>query len=40
MSVLFATFLKYRLTFEHFEKKDDPNGFCSSEIRESEDVVR
>ena len=25
-------FLKSRLTFEHFEKKDDPQSLCISEI--------
>ena len=36
----FAAFLKSRLNFKYFEKKDDPNEFCSSEIRDSENVVR
>ena len=33
-------FLKSKLNFNHFEKKDDPNSFCSSEITDSEKVVR
>ena len=36
----FAAFLKSRLNFEHFEKKDDPHSFCISEITDSENVVR
>ena len=36
----FAAFLKSKLNFNHFEKKDDPNSFCSSEITDSEKVVR
>ena len=27
-----AAFLKYKLNFKHFEKKDDPNSFYISEI--------
>ena len=36
----FAVFMKSRLNFKHFEKKDDPHRFCSFEIRDSENVVR
>ena len=39
-SQFFATFLKSRLSFEHFQKKDDPHSFCISEITDSENVVR
>ena len=31
-SNLFAEFLKSRLNFEHFQKKDDPHKFCISNI--------
>ena len=36
----FATFLRSRLNFERFEKKDDPYSFCISEITDYENVVR
>ena len=39
-SVFSAAFPKSRLSFEHFEKKDDAHRFCSSEITDSENVVR
>ena len=39
-SQFFAAFLKFRLSFEHFEKKDDPYSFCLSEIMDSENVVK
>ena len=39
-SIFFSAFLKLRLNFEHFEKKDDPHSFCISEITDSENVVR
>ena len=39
-SQFLAAFLKYRLNFEYFEKKDDPNRFCISEITDSENGVR
>ena len=39
-SIFFPIFLKLRLNFEHFEKKDDPHSFCISEITDSENVVR
>ena len=39
-SVFLAIFLKSRLTFKHFEKKDDPHRFCIFEITDSENVVR
>ena len=38
-SQFFAAFLKSTLNFEHFEKKDDPQRFCISEITDSESVV-
>ena len=31
-SRFFAEFLKSKFNFEHFEKKDDPDIFCISEI--------
>ena len=34
-----AAFLKYRLNFQYFEKKDDPHSFCISKITDSEKVV-
>ena len=36
----FAAFLKSRLNFKHFEKKDDPHLFCILEVTDSENVVR
>ena len=39
-SQFFAAFLKFRLSFENFERKDDPYSFCISEITESENVVK
>ena len=36
----FAAFLKSRLKFECFEEKDDPYRFCTSDITDSENVVR
>ena len=38
--VFFASFLKFLLNFEYFEKKDDPHSFCSSEVTDSENAVR
>ena len=35
----FRPFLKSRLNFEYFRSKDDPQSFCISEIRDSENVV-
>ena len=35
-----AVFLKSKLNFEYFQKKDDPHRFCISEITDSENVVR
>ena len=40
VSQFFAVFLKSRLIFEYFWKKDDPHSFCISEITDSENVVR
>ena len=39
-SEFIVEFLKFRLNFEHFEKKDDSHSFCVSEIRDCENVVR
>ena len=39
-SQFLAAFLKSRLNFKHFEKKDNPHSFCISEITDSENVVR
>ena len=39
-SDFFPAFWKFRLNFEHFEKKYDPHGFCVFEITDSENVVR
>ena len=39
-SQFLSVFLKSRLNFEYFEKKDDPHRFCISEIRDSVKVVR
>ena len=36
---IFAVFLKSRLKCEHLEQKDHPHSFCSSEIRDSKNVV-
>ena len=36
----FAAFLKSRLNFEYYEKKDDPRSFFISEITGSENLVR
>ena len=39
-SQFFSAFLKSTLVFEHFEKKDNANRSCVSEITDSENVVR
>ena len=39
-SQFFAAFLKSRLNFEYFEKKDEPHRVCISEITDSKNVVR
>ena len=39
-SRFFSPFLKFRLIFECFERKDDTHSFCISEIADSENVVR
>ena len=39
-SEFLAAFLKSRLNFEYFEKKEDPHRICISEITDSENVVR
>ena len=36
----FVSFLKSRLNFKYFEKKDDPHRFCLFEITDSENVIR
>ena len=36
----FAAFLKSRLNFKHFGKKDDRHSFCISEYTDSENVLR
>ena len=40
ISEFFGEFLKSRLNFKHFEKKDDPYRFCIFELADSENVVR
>ena len=39
-SLFISAFLKLRLNFKHFQKKDDPQSFCISDITDSENVVR
>ena len=39
-SEFFAAFLKSKLNFKYFGKKDDLHRFCISEITNSENVVR
>ena len=39
-SEFIVEFLKFRLNFEDFEKKDDSHSFCVSEITDCENVVR
>ena len=39
-SQFLTAFLKCILNFKYFEKKDDPDRFCISEITDSENVVR
>ena len=39
-SEFFAAFLKSKLNFQYFEKKDDPHRFCISNITDSKNVVR
>ena len=34
-----AAFLKSTVNFNPFEEKDDPHGFCISEMMDSENVV-
>ena len=38
-SEFFAAFFKFRVNFEHFEKKDDRHGFCISDIMRSNMVI-
>ena len=35
-----SAFLKSRLNFEHFDKKNKPHRFCISEITDSQSLVR
>ena len=37
---VFGEFLKSKLNFRHFEKKDDYYRFCIYELADSENVVR
>ena len=39
-SDLFGLFLKSKLNFDHFFKKDDPQSFFISQITDAENVVR
>ena len=39
-SEFFAAFLKSRLNFEYFQKKDEPQSFCISENMDSENKVK
>ena len=39
-SEFFAPFLKWISNFERFEKKDERQRFCMSEITNSENVLR
>ena len=39
-SQFFASFLKSRLNFKYFEKKDDPHRFSISQTTDSQMVVR
>ena len=39
-SQFLAAFLKSRISFGHFEKKDYPHSFCISESTDSGTVVR
>ena len=40
LSQFFTAFLKFRLNFNHFEKKDDSDRFCIFKVTDSEIVVR
>ena len=39
-SPFFAVFLKPRINFQYFGKRDDPHRFCNFELTDSENVVR
>ena len=39
-SQFFAALSKSRLNFKDFERKDNPHSFCSSEIKDSEYMIR
>ena len=39
-SRFFVAFLKSRLNFKHFKKKDDPHKFFIFEVTDSKNVVR
>ena len=36
----FAAFLKFRLNFKHFQKKDHPHKVCIVEVTDSENIFR
>ena len=40
ISEFFPALFKSRLNFEHFDNKDDPHGFCISEITDCENLYR
>ena len=39
-SQFFLAFLKFRLSFKHFEKKYDPHRFCIFDVTDLEKVIR
>ena len=39
-SQFFSTFIKSPLSFEYFEKRNDPQRFCISDITDFENAVR
>ena len=39
-SLIFSSFMKSSLNFEHFEENDEPHRFCISKITDSEIIVR
>ena len=40
LSSVFSALIRFKLSFQYFEKKDDPQRFCISDITDSENVVR
>ena len=40
LSQFFSASLKFTLRFQYFEKKNDPQRFCISDITDSENAVR